>query len=128
MRIRDRSVFFSVVYINVIESDQIEKVRLVDHAQAEQLADTWLRHTVLELGQPAVGDTKALVAFSFGDAATGIFDVANSDVALMAQAFKLLTCRHSCPHKSFVETAGPVKSNNKASRKNEGAIQDARED
>src|SRR5688572_12972690 len=99
MRIGNRAVLFFVVDINVVEADQFEKLRLVDHAQAKQLADTRFGDTILQLGQPAVRDAEALVAFGLRDSATGVLNVANSDIALVAQALKLLTCWHSSPHK-----------------------------
>ena len=99
VRIRNRLEFFSVVYIDVVESQQIEKVRVVDHAETEELVNARFRCAVLELGQPAIRDTELLVAFYIGDSPARLFDVANSDVSLIAKAFQFLTSRHSTSRK-----------------------------
>lgn len=97
--IGNRFIFLCVVYIDVVESHQIEKVCVVDHTEAKQLVNTGLGRAFLELGQPTIRDTEPLVAFDIRDSTTRLFDVANSDVALIAKAFEFLTSRHSSSRK-----------------------------
>ena len=54
VRSRDRFVLFFVIDVDVVESNKIEKVRVIDHTEAEEFADAWLGNAVLELGQPAI--------------------------------------------------------------------------
>lgn len=54
VRTRNGFVFFLVVDVDVVESNEIEKVRVIDHAQAEELADAWFGDAILELGQPTI--------------------------------------------------------------------------
>ena len=54
VRVRNRFIFFFVVDIDIVESHKIEKARVIDDAQAEELADTRLGDAILELGQPTI--------------------------------------------------------------------------
>ena len=72
---------------------------MIDHTEAEQLPDAGFGDAVLELGQPAVRNEESFVAFDFGNSAAGLFDLADSDVAVVPKRLELLTGRHSCPRK-----------------------------
>jgi hypothetical protein len=72
---------------------------VIDHAQAEELANARLRATVFQLGQPAIGNLKPfVVAFGLSYSPACLFYVAHSDAAPVAQQFKFLSSRHSGPH------------------------------
>ena len=94
VRIRDRLVFLNLVDVDVVESGEVMEVRVVDHAQREELADAWFGDAVFELGQPTVRDAKALVAFDFGDSDARLLDLSNSDVAPVAKGLQCSTGRH----------------------------------
>ena len=87
MRIRDGLVFLFIVNVDVVESNQIEKVGLIDNTQAEQLADTWFGNAIFQLGQPAVRDTEPLVALGFRNSAARLLVLPNSYVAPVAKIF-----------------------------------------
>src|SRR6476660_6768730 len=99
--IRHGLVFLFVVYVNIVESNEIQKVGLVDHTQAEELADARFGDTILQLGQPPIRNTESLIAFDVGDSAARPFNFANRYVALVTKVLKGTTRGHSNPRKCY---------------------------
>lgn len=85
IRIGNGSKLLSIVYIDVVKTKQIEKVGLINDAEAEELADAWFGNTVFQLRQPAIRNAESLVALNIGDSSTRLFDVSNSDVASISK-------------------------------------------
>jgi hypothetical protein len=101
-RIRDWFVFLFVVNIDVVQANQIEKVRVIDHAQAKQLIDTRFGGPVFQLGQPSIGDAKSLITLDVSNSAACLFDVANRDVPVVTKSFETLTSRHNNPRSDLL--------------------------
>src|SRR4026207_1084809 len=90
-------VLLFVFDVDIVEANKIQKIRVVDHAQTEQLANAWLRHTVFQLGQPAIGNAESLVAFGFSNSPACLFDIANGDAAPITQRLEHLASGQSSP-------------------------------
>ena len=99
IRIDDELVFLLLVNVDVVETKEIEQVSVIDDAEAKELPNARFGVALLQLGEPAVRDTKPLISFDIRDSPARLFDVANSDVSLIAKAFQFLTSRHSTSRK-----------------------------
>src|SRR5262245_4670218 len=94
-RTGDRFILLDLIRVDSAEAHQVCDLRMVDRAQAEELANTRLGRAVLYLGEPGVGNAEPLIAFGFGNPPAGLFDFADFDIAAVPDLLELLTTLHS---------------------------------
>ena len=87
MRIGNRLIFLDLVDVDVVQAGEFAEVRVIDHAERKELADTWFGDAVLELGQPAIRNAKTLVPFYLSDSAARLLHLPHSDIAAVPESF-----------------------------------------
>src|SRR5678815_6025850 len=61
--IGNRFILLFLIHIDVVKSQQIQKIHAIDHTQTEELLDVRFRGAIFQLCEPTVGNTESLVSF-----------------------------------------------------------------